>query len=119
MTNQCYPAYSGWPKAEGYFNTRYVYAHSEFTPQQSWRGKSSLYGYLYGLYKLTADFDGDGDVDFTDAASFFDSWLNVPGDTGYNAIANLYPDSSGIVDLHDFAVFANQWSPPPEEEEEE
>jgi hypothetical protein len=52
MTAQCYPDYnSKWPKAEGYFNTRYVYAHSEFTPQQTMRGKMALYGYLYGISK--------------------------------------------------------------------
>jgi hypothetical protein len=113
LTARCYPAYSGWPAAEGYFNTRYVWAHSEFTPQQTWRGKQAIYSYLYGLYKPTTDFDGDGDVDFMDAASFFDSWLEIPGDTGYDPRADLYADSSGIVDLHDFAVFANAWNPPP------
>lgn len=52
MTAMCYPDYAGsWPKAEGYFNTRYVYAHSEFTPQQTMRGKMALYAYLYGLGK--------------------------------------------------------------------
>jgi hypothetical protein len=117
MTDKCYPAYgtttTGWPKAEGYFNTRYVWAHSEFTPQQTMRGKMALYGYLYGLYKLRADFDGDSDVDLADAAVFFDSWLKVPGNAGYDSRANLYADSSGIVDLHDFAVFANEWKPVP------
>lgn len=50
MTAMCYPDYeTSWPKAEGYFNTRYVYAHSEFTPQQTMRGKMALYGYLYGI----------------------------------------------------------------------
>jgi endoglucanase len=53
MTSKCYPEYSGWPKAECYFNTRYVWSHSEFTPQQTMRGKTALYGYLYGLYKST------------------------------------------------------------------
>jgi hypothetical protein len=43
-----YPAYEAWPRGECYFNTRYVYAHSEFTPQQTMRGKMALYGYLYG-----------------------------------------------------------------------
>jgi uncharacterized repeat protein (TIGR02543 family) len=38
-------------KAEGYFNSRSVYAHSEFTTQQTMRGKMALYGYLCGLYK--------------------------------------------------------------------
>ena len=52
MTAMCYPDYATkWPKAEGYFNTRYVYAHSEFTPQQTMRGKMALYGYLYGISK--------------------------------------------------------------------
>ncbi len=52
MTAKCYPDYATkWPKAEGYFNTRYVYAHSEFTPQQTMRGKMALYGYLYGMNK--------------------------------------------------------------------
>lgn len=52
MTAKCYPDYeANWPKAEGYFNTRYVYAHSEFTPQQTMRGKMALYGYLYGVNK--------------------------------------------------------------------
>ncbi|MBN2188853.1 MAG: hypothetical protein JW699_05325 [Chitinispirillaceae bacterium] len=40
-----------WPVAEGYFNTRYVWAHVEFTPQQTMRGKTALYGYLYGIGK--------------------------------------------------------------------
>jgi hypothetical protein len=115
MTAKCYPSYggtsktTGWPKAEGYFNSRYVYAHSEFTPQQTMRGKAALYGYLYGLYKLAADFDGDADVDIADLAVFAGSWLKVPGDTGYDSRANLFVDSAGIVDSYDFAVFANQW----------
>ena len=114
----CYPAYgdnmnSGWPKAEGYFNDRYVWAHSEFTPQQTMHGKAALYGYLYGLYKLRADFDGDSNVDVQDLAVFTDSWLKVPGDTGYDSRANLYADPSGIVDFYDFAIFANQWKPAP------
>jgi len=52
MVAKCYPDYATkWPKAEGYFNSRYVYAHSEFTPQQTMRGKMALYGYLYGMNK--------------------------------------------------------------------
>ena len=38
-----------WPVGELHFETRYVYAHSEFTPQQTMRGKMALYGYLYWL----------------------------------------------------------------------
>jgi hypothetical protein len=51
LHSKCYPEYSGWPQSEGYFNTRYVWAHSEFTPQQTMRGKTALYGYLYGICK--------------------------------------------------------------------
>jgi endoglucanase len=40
-----------WPIDEGYFNTKYVWAHNEFTPQQTMRGKMALYGYLYGISK--------------------------------------------------------------------
>ena len=40
-----YPANfkSSWPIDEGYFNTKYVWAHNEFTPQQTMRGKMALY----------------------------------------------------------------------------
>jgi hypothetical protein len=49
----CYPANftNTWPIDEGYFNTSYVWAHNEFTPQQTMRGKMALYGYLYGITK--------------------------------------------------------------------
>jgi hypothetical protein len=40
-----------WPQGELYFETRYVYAHSEFTPRQTMRGKMALYGYLHALGK--------------------------------------------------------------------
>ena len=49
MTSKLYPAVANWPKGEVYFNTRWVWAHSEFTPQQTMRGKMALYGYLYAL----------------------------------------------------------------------
>jgi hypothetical protein len=50
MAQQSYPAdVKLWPMGEIYFNTRYVWAHSEFTPQQTMRGKMALYGYLYAI----------------------------------------------------------------------
>ncbi|HEX8531772.1 MAG TPA: Ig-like domain-containing protein, partial [Cytophagales bacterium] len=49
MTSKLYPLHADWPKGETYFNTRWVWAHSEFTPQQTMRGKMALYGYLYAL----------------------------------------------------------------------
>jgi endoglucanase len=120
MTSKCYPTWvtnpnpTNWPQAESYFNTRYVWAHSEFTPQQTMRGKMALYAYLYGLYNYApGDFDHDGDVDLADLAVLFDSWLKVPADANYDSRANLYDDLSGIVDLYDFAVLADEWKPVP------
>ena len=56
MTKKSYPSdVSLWPMGEIYFNTRYVYAHSEFTPQQTMRGKMALYGYLYALAGIQND----------------------------------------------------------------
>jgi hypothetical protein len=49
MTNKNYPAVGYWPVGELYYNTRYVYAANEFTPQETMRGKTALYGYLYGI----------------------------------------------------------------------
>ena len=43
-----------WPIGEGCFETPWVWAHSEFTPQQTMRGKTALYGYLYSLDKGSA-----------------------------------------------------------------
>jgi len=38
-----------WPRGEAIFPSRWVWAHTEFTPRQSMRGKMALYGYLHGL----------------------------------------------------------------------
>jgi hypothetical protein len=38
-----------WPRGETYFPSRWVWAHTEFTPRQTMRGKMALYGYLYAL----------------------------------------------------------------------
>jgi hypothetical protein len=69
-----YPANvtSTWPYGEAYFPSRWVWAHTEFTPRQTMRGKMALYGYLYGLAlnHCSADLDGDGDVDGSDLGSF-------------------------------------------------
>ena len=43
-----------WPIGEACFDTPWVWAHNEFTPQQTMRGKTALYGYLYGLDKGSA-----------------------------------------------------------------
>ena len=54
LHGKCYPTdfKETWPIGEGYFNTRYVWAHNEFTPRQTMRGKMALYAYLHGLDRL-------------------------------------------------------------------
>ena len=53
-TQKCYPAWEeGWPHQEGHFNSRYSWANAEFTPRQTMRGKTALYGYLLGIYRET------------------------------------------------------------------
>ena len=57
MVEKCYPVETNlrslqvWPMSEISFESRYVYAHSEFTPQQTMRGKMALYAYLYAIDK--------------------------------------------------------------------
>lgn len=46
-----YPAISNWPHAAKYINTRFIWAHSEFTPRETMRGKALIYAYLYNLSK--------------------------------------------------------------------
>lgn len=51
FTERCYPLWeSGWPHQEAFFNSRYCWANSEFTPRQTMRGKMALYAYLYSIY---------------------------------------------------------------------
>ena len=59
MTEKNYPAVGSWPYGELYYNTRYVYAANEFTPQQTMRGKTALYGYLHAISpaKQTTDIE--------------------------------------------------------------
>jgi hypothetical protein len=44
-----YPAWKHWPHGEALWRARYCYANNEFTPQQTMRGKTALYGYLLSL----------------------------------------------------------------------
>jgi beta-glucosidase len=67
-----------------------------------------LFPFGYGLGS-PADLDEDGFVDWADVKVFCDSWLKVPGNTGYEPWANLYDDPLSIINFYDFAVFANEW----------
>jgi len=44
-----YPSVYEWPRSDAIFNTRYAWAHSEFTPRATMRGKTALYSYLYAI----------------------------------------------------------------------
>ena len=100
MTAQCYPDYSTkWPKSEGYFNTRWVYAHSEFTPQQTMRGKMALYGYLYGLNKPKTQ------TYSLNVNSIHGTILKNPDQTNYN-----YGDSVSITLMTEAGFPLIKWS---------
>lgn len=51
LLRQCYPDWDkgGWPQQESYFNQRYMWVNSEFTPRETMRGKMALLAYLYAL----------------------------------------------------------------------
>lgn len=51
ILNRCYPDwYEGnWPHQESFFNIRYMWVNSEFTPRETMRGKMALLAYLYGI----------------------------------------------------------------------
>ena len=51
-TNRNYPEDKEiWPWGEHFWNSRYSVSNSEATPQQTFRQKIVLYGYLYGMNK--------------------------------------------------------------------
>ena len=50
-TNRNYPSDKFvWPEGEHFWNSRYSVPNSEATPQQTFRQKILLYGYLFGVY---------------------------------------------------------------------
>lgn len=51
LLDRCYPSWytGGWPRQESFFNQRYFWANSEFTPRETMRGKLALCTYLYSL----------------------------------------------------------------------
>lgn len=76
LYEKSYPSFSLWPQGEALYNTRYVWAHVEFTPQQTMRGKMALYGYLYGISKPT--------IKPHDASDPFDNYYKFSGRTALN-----------------------------------
>ena len=51
ILRRCYPEWneSNWPQQETYFNQRYFWVNSEFTPRTTMRGKMALLAYLYAI----------------------------------------------------------------------
>ena len=51
LLDQCYPSWDtgGWPRQESYFNQRYLWVNSEFTPRETMRGKMALLAYLHAI----------------------------------------------------------------------
>ena len=49
LLRRCYPAWDRWPKQESFFNQRYFWANSEFTPRETMRGKLALTAYLWTI----------------------------------------------------------------------
>ena len=95
-----------WPIGEGCFETPWVWAHTEFTPQQTMRGKMALYGYLYGIdHGSPGSPDGsnppDGDED-----------NNGDSDNGDSPVVHFFPvanpnhenDQLIVVEVTDDAV---------------
>ncbi|MBN2340714.1 MAG: glycoside hydrolase family 9 protein [Deltaproteobacteria bacterium] len=59
LAERVYPLSTLWPRSELFFNTRYVWAHAEFTPRQTMAGKIALYGYLLGIQSEQMDASND------------------------------------------------------------
>ena len=55
----------------------------------------------------SADFNGDGVVDFRDYAAMADAWLTEAGSPDYNEVYDLYDDN--VIDIADLAVFSQNW----------
>ena len=96
MTKKSFPSEIGmWPMGEIYFDTRYVYAHSEFTPQQTMRGKMAMYGYLHAIAPKNnndanfigfTEIDDDDEIIVTGIQEIFKNrWNNASG-------FNVYPN---------------------------
>jgi hypothetical protein len=93
LAAMCYPDFATqWPQDQSDFNTRYIWAHSEFTPQQSMRGKQALYGYLYALYNY--------DV-------YYDTWAASKGLGSTNNAPDLDADQDGMNNYGEFALNGN------------
>lgn len=88
MTDKGYPAISEWPKSEAYFDVRYVYAHCEFTPAQTMRGKQALYGYLTSIGESSGE-----EVPVT-GVTFTESEVTVEGSEDLALDVTIEPENA-------------------------
>jgi endoglucanase len=71
-----YPDIGNWPHASKYINTRYIWAHSEFCPRYTMRGKTLLYAYLYGLSSKVSSITPDLVTGIPDEFKLFNNYPN-------------------------------------------
>ncbi|MDA3882785.1 MAG: hypothetical protein PF481_05845 [Bacteroidales bacterium] len=88
MTEKNYPIVDNWPYAEMYYNTRYVYAANEFTPQQTMRGKQALYGYLHAISPLMQE--GCAVPDLSASSETICGYDDVTIESGLNSDAKTF-----------------------------
>lgn len=67
-----------WPIGETYYPSRWVWAHNEFTPRQTMRGKIALYGCLCGLTRIDQPLDALLSVNLTSLAGGTGSVSSTP-----------------------------------------
>jgi hypothetical protein len=124
--NLFYPDISNWPHSSKLIETRYIWCHTEFTPRQTMRGKTLLYGYLYGLFANSpaatpaptvppaptpttpvsdlGDVNGDGTVDIVDALLTAQYFVGL-NPANFNA-ANGDVNCDGSIDIVDALLIA-------------
>ena len=55
------------------------------------------------------DFEPDGNIDFDDLAIFASAWQSGQDDDNWNPACDIFESSYSIIDLRDYAVFADNW----------
>jgi endoglucanase len=120
--NQFYPSISNWPHSSKWIDTRYIWCHTEFTPRQTMRGKTLLYGYLYGLASGSTepptptptppvsdlgDVNSDGSIDILDALLSAQYYVGLDP-AGFNP-DNGDVDCDGDIDIVDALLIAQYY----------